>query len=265
VARWRRAVPIGFAAAPIVGLTAIALLILPTLLGFMMQNQEMITLLEALHRPVPPPGSQLENPEYRTAMETYLVGRFSETLRDDAFWNSPIMKNLADRRNTAREILERHPTVSAEELARATTIVEAGRARAGRRRQDDRGIAGPIVGALGMISLLFVLLLSLASSLILPGGLMARFLGMAVVTRDGMEISRMRSLARTTVAWSPAIAWLFYLLTTPKLQGWVPSGPLQVPLAVIALGVVGLGAIWSIVSPIRGPHDRIVGTWVVPR
>src|SRR4029078_12646863 len=116
-------------AAPIVLLTTFALLVLPTIFGFMTRYSEMFTLLDSLHRPTPPPGSQLDDPEIRNATETYLVSRYGDTLRDDGFWNTSIMKNLADRRRTAEEILARHPNVSPDELARATTIVEAGRAR----------------------------------------------------------------------------------------------------------------------------------------
>jgi hypothetical protein len=28
---------------------------------------------------------------------------------------------------------------------------------------------------------------------------------------------------------------------------------------------VAAGAVWTIAAPGRGPHDRIAGTWVVPR
>ena len=75
------------------------------------------------------------------------------------------------------------------------------------------------------LSLLLMLLLSIVSSLIVPGGLFTRMLGHAVVTRDGAEIGRMLSLARVLVAWAPAIAWLLYLATSPKVQGFVPTPP----------------------------------------
>jgi hypothetical protein len=210
----------------------------------------------------------LDDPEVRNATEIYLVGRYGETLRADSFWKSAVMQNLGDRRRTANAILERHPNVSAEELARATEIVEEGRRqRAGRQR--DRGsaatIAGPIVGALGMLSVIMVLGLSLVSSLIVPGGLLARALGLAVVTRDGLEVTRARSLVRTMVAWAPAFVWLGYLISGPKIQGWVPAGAVQLPVAAAMFGVLAIGAVWSIVTPSRGPHDRVVGTWIVPR
>lgn len=123
--------------------------------GFMTRYSEMFTLLEALHRPTPPPGSRLVNPEIRVAYEKYLVGRYGETLRDDRFWSSPIMKNLADRRRTAQEILVQYPSISGEELASATAIVEAERARAGRIgiRERIRGVSRSQLSALSVCSL----------------------------------------------------------------------------------------------------------------
>lgn len=75
------------------------------------------------------------------------------------------------------------------------------------------------------------------SSLIVPGGLLGRFLGLAVVTGDGTEISRARSLVRTVVAWSPAIGWLAYLVTAPKIQGWVRSPDGDVGCAAMSSGI----------------------------
>jgi hypothetical protein len=36
-------------------------------------------------------------------------------------------------------------------------------------------------------------------------------------------------------------------------------------VAGFALMSVAAGAVWTIAVPGRGPHDRIAGTWVVPR
>ena len=91
-----------------------------------------------------------------------------------------------------------------------------------------------------------------------------RFLGLAVVKRDGTEITRLRSLLRAILAWSPAIVWLVFLLSfSPKIQGWVPAPRSHVP-SVILLGILTLGAFWSIARP-RGLQDRMTGSWIVPR
>jgi uncharacterized RDD family membrane protein YckC len=36
-------------------------------------------------------------------------------------------------------------------------------------------------------------------------------------------------------------------------------------LGSLAFLLMAAGVAWTIASPERGPHDRIAGTWVVPR
>ena len=114
-------------------------------------------------------------------------------------------------------------------------------------------------------SLLSMLLLSIVSAMIVPGGLFTRMLGHAVVTRSGSEIGRALSLARVLVAWAPAIAWLLYLASSPKVQGFVPTPPNPTLGALLTLAALGIGAVFTIARPERGPHDWLLGTWVVPR
>jgi hypothetical protein len=86
-----------------------------------------------------------------------------------------------------------------------------------------------------------------------------------VVGRDGHEIGRVRSAIRFLIAWSPVIAWMVYV-GNPMFGDVRPMSP-AVAYAVggLALMSVAAGALWTIAVPGRGPHDRITGTWVVPR
>jgi uncharacterized RDD family membrane protein YckC len=115
------------------------------------------------------------------------------------------------------------------------------------------------------MTLLLVLGCCVLSLLVVPGGLMTRLLGLAVVTRDGTEINRWRSLVRVLVAWLPAILWLVYLAASPKMQGWVPNPPSPLLGTVITLAAMSIGAAWAVARPARGLHDWISGTWVVQR
>jgi uncharacterized RDD family membrane protein YckC len=267
VSRWRRALPIAFAAAPSLFLLAVALLILPSLYLFLRQNGGMLSMLEALHQTNPPFASRLPDPEVRDAYEIYLVGTYAAELDSDKFWSSPIMKTLQDRRAIARQALQHHPSVSADELAHARVLI----APAIERAQRDgvipiRDLFDPVIvmiETLVALSLLLAVLCCLTSSVSVPGGTVMRVLGLAVVTSDGTEITRLRSLVRAILAWLPAILWLAFLMTSPKIQGWVPAPQSHTP-TVVLLGILMFGAIWSIVRP-RGLHDRISGTWIVPR
>jgi uncharacterized RDD family membrane protein YckC len=267
ISLWRRAVPIAFAAAPSLLLLSVTLLILPSLYSFLRQNGGMMSMLEALHNPNPPAASRLREPEIRDAYEIYLVGTYGAELDSDKFWSSPIMQTLQDRRAIAREALQHHPTVSVEDLSHASTLIAPAIDRANRDGIIPAGnLAGPaaiMIGTLIARSLLLALICSIVSSIIVPGGVLMRLLGIAVVTRNGTEISRARSLVRALVAWLPAILWLWFLLASPVIQGWVPAPESQAPTALL-LGIMISGAVWSIARP-RGLQDRIAGTWIVPR
>jgi hypothetical protein len=137
------------------------------------------------------------------------------------------------------------------------------------RARRQRGSFGDLTGLIVMVliagMLLLFLLLSVGSSVIVPGGLFTRMLAHAVVTRDGHEIGRMMSLVRVLVAWAPAIAWLLYLASSPKVQGFVPTPPNPLLGTVLTLTALGIGATVTVVRPERGPHDWLLGTRVVPR
>jgi eukaryotic-like serine/threonine-protein kinase len=271
VKRARRALPMVLAAVPLLGMIGfITLVIMPTMNRFFgPETSEMLSLLESLYQPRPRPGSRLVDPSVRQAMETYVAGKHSARLRDPGFWNSPVIQQGIGKRlqPTAESVAARHPSVSPVELARATTTIapELARLRE-RRRQESFANLTPIivmVTAAGM--LLLILLLSIVSSLIVPGGLFTRMLGHAVVTRNGDEIGRMLSLGRVLVAWAPAIAWLLYLASSPKVQGFVPTPPNPLLGTLLTLAALGIGVVFTIARPQRGPHDWLFGTWVVPR
>ena len=90
-----------------------------------------------------------------------------------------------------------------------------------------------------------------------------RLIGLAVVRRDGNEIGRGRSLARTLIAWAPILPWLV-LFPNPTVMGFGPASPVPVLAISLAFGAMIAGVVWTIAAD-RGLHDRIAGTWVVPR
>ena len=83
------------------------------------------------------------------------------------------------------------------------------------------------------------------------GGAWLRAFGIAVVTPDGKEASRLRAVGRAAVAWS-----------------WVPVQLLFVayggPLLLIAVAKLA-GLFYAADHPERGIQDRLAGTYLVPR
>jgi eukaryotic-like serine/threonine-protein kinase len=266
--RPRRALPMALASLPtlcIVGFTV--LVMLPTMNRFFgPQPTEMLNLLEMLYQPNPAPESRLADPNVRQAMETYVAGRHGTRLRDAGFWDSPLMQGVSARlRTTAAGVAARHPSVSPDELTRASEVIAPELQSRRLRRESISDISGFVIMFSTATALLPVLLLSALSSLIVPGGIFTRLLGHAVIRSDGSEIGRTLSMIRVLIAWAPAIAWLLYLASSPRVQGFVPSPPSPLLGAMLTLGGMAIGAILTIARPARGPHDWLLGTRVVPR
>jgi hypothetical protein len=262
VSRWRRAVPLAMAAAPYLFIGLSALAVLPNIGVFVLtpEHREVIGLLQVLRTDVPPDRT-VQSPEYRVAIETYLAGQHGALLRDPRFLqgdDGPALRHIAS------DIATRYPSVTAEELARSKETIQT--TLDGVRPPPSLGVASPgviVVGVLMAMASLLALFCSIVSSIAVPGGVATRLIGLAVVTRDGNEIGRGRSLARTLIAWAPILPWLV-LFPNPIVMGFGPASPVPVLAISLAFGAMIAGVVWTIAAD-RGPHDRIAGTWVVPR
>jgi eukaryotic-like serine/threonine-protein kinase len=271
VQRWRRAMPGVLAGAPVALMLLVSVAILPALARFASSDtSSMMNLLGALRSTTLPADNPLRQPDVREAAEIAIAGRYARMIRSDEFWDAGVTRALApDYRPMAEDILNRHPNVSAERLAAAEAVLQ--RAREGRPaprtrpQQSVLGIGGIVVSTVTALALALVLGCSLISSLLVPGGVVSRVLGLATITRSGREISRAHSVARTLVAASPAIVWLIYLALAPKVRGFVPTPPMPLASTLVTVGVLALGLVWTVARRTRGPHDILLGTWVVPR
>jgi len=104
------------------------------------------------------------------------------------------------------------------------------------------------------------------------GGVLLKEYGLAVVDSAGTPISRWMAFAKGLLGWSPVI--LLGLLPSVWNKTWLLAPPaayktagLSFPLwpALALLAIAAAGSIWSVITPERGPHDRIIGTYLVPR
>jgi hypothetical protein len=121
-----------------------------------------------------------------------------------------------------------------------------------------------VANGFASIPVLLSIMCGLISVLAVPGGLVTRALRHAVVRRDGREIGRARSVIRFLVAWSPVLVWIgcvgVPMFGEPRVSPDVAS-----IVGSLAFLLMTAGAVWTIAVPGHGPHDRITGTWVVPR
>jgi hypothetical protein len=278
--RVRRALPMVIAAAPLAVLVLIVSVMLPLVARSLQgdasnvfrQRSEFTTWMMWITDSGP--DAEFKTPEQRTAAEQYVASHYRWELTSDEFWNTqaPQMEPFLGMRRTAAEIAARYPAVSPDELARASAIVApqiqdlAARSAALSANFPAGGEAlrGFVASGFASIPVLVSIVGGLISVLAVPGGLVTRALRHAVVRRDGREIGRARSAIRFLIAWSPALAWIA-CVGVPMFGEPRVSPDVAVVVGSLAFFLMAAGAAWTIASPGRGPHDRVAGTWVVPR
>jgi len=264
---WRRALPGVLAATPVALMLLVSVAIIPALSRFTTsETAAMMNLLGALRSKTPP--AVFQRPEVRAAAEVAIAGRYRDLIGSEDFWNAGVVRSLGpDYRPLAEEILNRYPDVSREQLTAAEAVLKEARQRPPGRRPQQRTATpgGIVISTVTAGALALALALCVISSLLVPGGVVSRHLGLATITRSGTEITRMRSLARVLVAGIPGIVWLTYLALAPKVQGFVPTPTSPIAATLTTVSILALGLAWTITRRTRGPHDIVVGTWVVPR
>jgi hypothetical protein len=265
--RIRRALPMVLAAIPV----AVPIVAVTVILPSFTQGSGIEILMWMTWITDSNADAKFKTQEQRIAAEQYVAAHFASQLTSDEFWTTrmPQMESIVGMRRRAAEIAERYPAVSPDELARASAIVAPQIQEVADFRANfpagGEALRGFVTSGFVFIPVLFSIACGLISVLAVPGGLVTRALRHAVVRRDGREIGRARSAVRLLIAWSPVIAWMAYV-------GHPMFGDVRAmsPAAAYAVGAIALmsmaaGAMWTIAVPGRGPHDRIAGTWVVPR
>jgi hypothetical protein len=95
------------------------------------------------------------------------------------------------------------------------------------------------------------------------GGLGLRLAGLALVRRSGKDALRLQCAWRAVVVWAPVVAFLMLVVwidvSYPSLS-WLCS-LLQALVPVLLLGYAAL----ALRFPVRCLHDRLAGTYLVPR
>ena len=259
VARTRRAVPMAIAAVPAVMLMVVSLVLAPALAGFL-QSTDTLALrwLQALNDTKPSEGSRLGDPAVRDAVERYVAGRvYGARLRDPQFWRRTMTLAWGTERATAEAILARHPDVSPEDLAAVTTVIAPGTSSAWMRETTSAtsqasASSAFVIRTVTFVGVCFSMALTLLSALIVPGGLVTRLAGLAVVRRDGREIGRLRSFGRAALMWLPGLLWVAWTVLAPRVQGSAPSTD-PLPRLLLLFGVLAAGITWTLMSPAAVP------------
>jgi hypothetical protein len=239
-------------------------------------------------------------PQDREAVELALQTRYRAGLTDARLFAGGIkLSPLTSRHRTlANELLRRPPVTGAGPDTPASAAVDRIVKRETAPPHPPHASAVVLISLIALtIPLVLVAAAALMNALMFRGGIM-RLLGLDLVTADGRLASRRRVLARTLVAWAPMLlvgAVAIWAIAVGEVRGGLPSesgrgfepnvelsmrgtihsavssvrrsGLLGLLLWLTPLGVLVMtaGAIVAIVNPVRGIHDRLAGTWIVPR
>jgi eukaryotic-like serine/threonine-protein kinase len=264
--RLRRALPMVMAAMPV----AIPILAVTVMVPNFARSFQVELLMWMTWITESGADAKFKTQEQRIAAEQYVAAHFRSQLTSNEFWNTqaPVMEPFVDMKRKAAEIAARYPAVSADELARASAIVAPQIQEASNWRANfpcgGEALRNFVASGFASIPVTFSIVCGLISVLAAAGGLVTRALRHAVVTRDGREVGRTRSAIRFLVAWSPALAWIA-CVGVPMFGEPRVSPDVALIVGSVAFLLMVAGAAWTIAVPGRGPHDRIAGTWVVPR
>lgn len=198
-------------------------------------------------------------------------------LPHDRFVATELLEDLEDERDPARqqalkvylagtlkaELPAGHAvaaiTPTAAEVAEASTLLAPALTRVERRflEQDN---STTVFVALLLVGSGLSLCAGLVSVTMRPSGMVMSSLGLAVVTRGGREIGRVRAIARLLIAWLPLLIY-GALLWWPVTRASVNS----IAIASLAAAPIVTGFVWTVLRPARGPHDLILGTSIGAR
>ncbi len=213
-------------------------------------------------------GTETADGDASRATAIYLGTQFAYALNNPAFWSNPKLGGSlgGGEREFLTNALAQARAATAEEFRAADTLLHPQIAKAA---SDDRWMA-PMIGFQTIAAMLLLCgLISLVATVALGQPPVLRLLGLMVVNRDGMPVSRLRVVWRWMVGWAPvlAVVSIFFftvaLATTAVVPGITPR-TLKFPVKLSLLCLIGVLATLRS-HPWRGWPDRLTGTYVVPQ
>jgi serine/threonine protein kinase len=193
-----------------------------------------------------------------------IAAKFGDQIRDPAFWRTyGETMNLAgdNARKLAEQAVARysHPTAEHKKISESMSLFTV----SGLEAFEDK-----LYSLFGLFAFLGLMFFAAIFNLIMcvvgiPVGL--RIFGIAIVDKNGRAAPRWRLLVRWLAIWILPVAYWFSLqISMFALHHHASQAELAVTLVVVALTWLA-GLVVAIANPARGLHDRLAGTWLVPR
>lgn len=257
----------------IVGISILASLVLLPNFMATVQRPELQQLAAALHTletDAAVTGAVPEAPSTAAqdkALAIYVAGKFRKDIADPALRSN--MFSILYQGSSARRFADRavadYPAPTEQETAAATAQVQP--------VLDDWVKINGMPSLHGMMySFIFVnfALVTLIFGIFSPifalsafltrGGFLIRAAGIAVVEKNGRQVSRRRALCRSLIAWAPG--WLLFIgFFFVRGASIYPGSDMVIALALFV--VLFFGAIYTVIAR-RSIQDRLAGTYLAP-
>ncbi len=206
-------------------------------------------------------------------LEQRLQARLDEQrrqLNDRQRWNNPLFRR-ALRQQTEIHQMQADKTVLAQPRRYQPSI----------RRQVEEDLNSNTshlelgVFLFTLVSLVAIAAVWVAWAFVFRGGLSLRFTGLELVRSDGRTAAHWQCLVRALLFWLPlvilvtaacwldAMYWSQWPEDSPRSHPWMPISAWG--LSWLAGGLLVAYFARALWDPERSWHDRLAGTWLVPR
>jgi eukaryotic-like serine/threonine-protein kinase len=213
------------------------------------------------------PATTPEAIQERTAIDTFLVGRFRPMLADDAGPKPWFWALIEARRPIVQAALLRVPDPSPAEVDRAARALTGLRIAAERTRYRAaaRALGWPLLLAIVLAAVAVTAVAGLLSAVVVRGGGFFAQLDLAVVGPDGRPVTRRRGFARAAIAWFPALAASGALWLATRGVPLDDLDGVRLAPSLVLFALFAAGGLLALYDPARGVQDRLAGTALVPR
>lgn len=194
----------------------------------------------------------------RTAVEIMVADKYREMVDDSDVWSKTSVEQFLSQsggRQLVEHMVQLHPNPTGEQVDNA--LEQLAPSFYAIQFATTEFYSTPLPIAFLTLSAVFIVLLAIIPSfltvMVIGNSLLLRWLDIAIVTRTGEPASRLRILCRNFAFWSLALIVLGILICV------VVYGRKTIVLTLLIIWIAGT------LADERGLHDRLAGTWLVPR
>jgi uncharacterized RDD family membrane protein YckC len=253
ISRLRRiGITLAVSAFPLLGV-AMGVLIITMTQGLQRSQPELMELSSVTHL-----IQFTESDQEREDLRRFVAHRYSALVTNPDTWKHPGAALVVDphRQRIAREAVAQYESLTPDEISAAEAAGQAALKIKFGQIPELPPIAPLVLVMTCWIT--YSAIPSLLMALLFRRGLVMMSFGATVATKEGKPAGRLRVLWRCLLAWSPFTLGAVLAFPLFSLLGPIPT-------TVIVIGTILVLTIYSNTRRDRTLHDRLAGTWLIPK